>query len=148
MLDGCAKQGFVFRRRGKAELELGLYERNCVGICGALQRLELRDRVREGQVRQVERDDLDRVRNDLDVQLGEIDALEVDHARVLAQLAEQLPVPGVNRVHAPRPGVQQHAGEAPCCGPDIECDSVGHGDVEGSERGLQLGLAAERLGNS
>jgi hypothetical protein len=117
MLDGCAKQGFVFRRRGKAELELGLYERNCVGICGALQRLELRDRVREGQVRQVERDDLDRVRNDLDVQLGEIDALEVDHARVLAQLAEQLPVPGVNRVHAPRPAFSNTRVKPPAAAP-------------------------------
>jgi hypothetical protein len=145
MLYGRAEQRFVVGRRSEAELELWLDEGNCVRVRGQSQRLELRDCVREGQVRQVERDDLDRVGNGLAAQLGEIDALEVDHARVPAQRAEQLPVPGVDRVHAPRPGLQQHAGEAACRGPDVECDSAGHGDVEGSEGGLQLRLAAERL---
>jgi hypothetical protein len=148
MLDGRAEERFVVGRRGEAELELRLHERNCVHVRGQSQRLELRGRVREGQIRQVERDDLDRVGNRLDVQLGEIDALEVDDARILAKRAEQLPVPGVHRVHAPRPGLQQHEGEALGCGPDVECDSAGHDDVEGSECGLELRLAAERLGTS
>ena len=145
MLDGCAEQRFVVGRRGKAELELRLHERNCVHVRGQSQRLELRGRVRESQIRQVERDDLDRVGNRLDVQLGEVDALEIDYARVLPKRAEQLPVPCVDRVHAPCFGVQQHEGEAACRGPDVERDSAGDGDVEGSERGLQLRLAAERL---
>jgi hypothetical protein len=100
-LDGCAELRIVFGRRGQAELELGLYQRNCVCVRRESQRLELRDRVRDGEVGQIEGDDVDRVRHGLDVQLGEVDALEVDHAQVLAQRAEQLPVPGVDRVHAP-----------------------------------------------
>ena len=119
MLDRCTEQRLVVGRRGEAELELRLDEPNCVCVRGELHGLELRDRVGEGQVRQVERDDLDRVGNRLDVQLGEVDALEVDDARVLAQRAEQLPVSGVDRVYAPCSGLQQHAGEAPGCGADV-----------------------------
>jgi hypothetical protein len=148
MLDGCAEQRFVVGRRGEAELELGLHECNRVCVRGELHCVELRDRVREAQVRQVDGDDIDRIRNDLAVQLGEIDALEVDDAGGLAQRAEQLPVPGVDGVHAPRPCVQQHAGEPSGRGPGIERDSAGHGDVERIERGLQLRLAAERLVSS
>ena len=148
MLDGCAEQRFVVGRRGQAELELGLHEGDRVRVGGESQRLELRDRVRQGQVRQVQRDDLDRIRDDLDVQLGEIDALEVDHARVLAKRAEQLPVPGVDRVHPPRACLQQHPGEAPCRCSDIQGGSAGHDEVEGSERGLELRLAAEGLGTA
>lgn len=145
VLDGCVEQRLVVRRCSKAELELGLYEGHRVCVRGESHRLELRDRVREGQARQVERDDVDRVGNRLDVQLGEVDALEVDDARLLAQRAEQLPVPGVDRVHAPRPGLQQDAGEAARRGPDVERDSAGDGDVEGVERGLELRLAAKGL---
>ena len=148
VLDGRAQQGFVVRRRCKAEIELGLYERHRVCVLGELHCLQLRDRVREGQVRQVERDDLDGVGNRLDVQLGEVDPLEVDDARLLAKRPEQLPVPGVDRVHAPRPCLQQHAGEAACRGPGVECDSAGHGDGEGVECGLELRLATKGLSSS
>jgi len=110
MLDGCAEQRFVVGRRGKAELKLRLHERNCVHVRS------------QSQIRQVERDDLDRVGNRLDGQLGEVDALEIDYACVLANRAEQLPVPRVDRVHALCSRVQQHAGEAACRGPDVERD--------------------------
>jgi len=53
-------------------------------------------------------------------------------------------VPCVDRVLALCSGVQQHAGEAACRRPDVERGSAGGGDVEGSEGGLQLRLAAER----
>jgi hypothetical protein len=55
MLDGCAEQLFVFGRRGKGRARTEAL-RAQVRVRGELQRLELRHRVREGQVRQVERD--------------------------------------------------------------------------------------------
>ena len=75
--------------------------------------------------------------------VGDVGRLQVDHPRILAQRTQQLAVAGVDRVDAPCPGLEQDPGEAARRGADVQRHPAGDGDIEGVERGAQLGLPAQ-----
>ena len=127
------------------ELELRLDERE--QACVACQRdpVELRDGLREREVREVDRDDVDRLRDELRSKVRDIRSLQVDDARILSQRPEQLAEADVDRVDTPRTLVQEHLREPAGCGAEIERDRVAERRRERLDRRPELHLAAQRL---
>jgi hypothetical protein len=73
-------------------------------------------------------------------------ALQVHHAAVGAQRAEQLPVPGVDGVDPPGPGGQQGVGEPAGRRADVERHPAGDRDGEPPQGGGELAGAPRRGG--
>jgi hypothetical protein len=133
----------VLRRPGEPELELWLDERNGRGIGRELDRAELRDGVRDRQVREVDRHDVDRVRHELARELAEVRPLEVDDPLVEAQRAEQLPVPRIDGIDTLRARVEQHTREPARGGADVEGYAPIDVQRERSESCAQLRFATQ-----
>src|SRR5438132_3700063 len=100
------------RRTGERELELRLHQRDQVRMCVEVDPVELRKRVGEREVGEVDGDEVDRLRHEPARQLAEVRALEVHDARIGAQRAEELAVTRVDGVHAGRSPLEQDRGEA------------------------------------
>jgi hypothetical protein len=127
----------------EAELELRLDERDQLGVRRDLDALELRNGRCEREVGDVDRHDLDGLRDERAIESAQIRRLQVDDACVLPQRAEQLAVPCVDGVDAPDAGGEQHAGEPARGGAHVERDAPHDLDVERGERRLELRLAPE-----
>ena len=132
------------RRRRQRELEHRLDESDQIGVLGDSQALELRHRVCDGEVGQVDRDHVHGLRHSLRVEVAEVDALQVDDAWVLPEGAEQLAEAGVDRVHTRSAGLEEDAREAARRRAHVDRDAPSHRHVEHRERRAKLGLAAER----
>jgi len=135
----------VSGRPGKPELELRLDERDRIGGERDLHAVELWNRGCQAEVRDIEGDDLDDVRDDAGVEVTEVRRFEVDDARVLAERPEQLTVSRIDGVDAACARGEEDAGEAPGCRAHVERDTVADLDSEGGERSKQLRLAAQLL---
>ena len=95
-----------------------------------LHPIELGDRPRQRQVREVEGHQLDLVGHELGREVAEVRAFQVHHARVLAQLAPELPEAGVDGVDAGRAVIEEHGREAAGGGAAVERDPP----VDGARR--------------
>jgi hypothetical protein len=79
------------------------------------------------------------------VQRCEVGAFEVHDAWVLAQRAEQLTVPDVDRIHARGSGFEQRLREAAGGGAQVDGDTPGGIDLERTQRVRQLHPSPMRL---
>jgi hypothetical protein len=98
--DGCAQLDCLDRRRGQPELEHRLHKRDQLRLRTDLEWLELRSRVGDREVGEVDRDHVHGLGGERPVEVAEVDALEIDDASVVSQRAEQLAVAGVDGVDA------------------------------------------------
>ena len=108
------------RQAGETELELRLHECDRIGPLRDRNSVQLRHCLAQGKIRQVDRHDVDLVRNQGQVELPEVRRLQVDDAGILTQRPEQLPVAGVDGVHAASTREDQDTREASCGRADIE----------------------------
>src|SRR5665213_688225 len=141
--EGLVQAGAIGRRRGRAQLEHGLDEGHERRAARDGDAVKLCDGGADAQVGHVDRDHRERLGNAYRVEVGDVDRLEVDHARVLAQGAAQLAVAGIHSVDAAGAGLEQHRGEATGRRADVEGDAARYGHVEGRQGGVQLGRAAQ-----
>jgi hypothetical protein len=72
--------------------------------------------------------------------------LHRDDARIGAELPIELAVSDVECDDAPRAALQEHVGEAPCRGPDVERQASRHVETEDVERVRELDAAAAHIG--
>src|SRR2546430_6678631 len=132
------------RPAGETELELRLHECDRISPLRDRNSVQLRHCLAQGQIRHVDRHDVDLVRNERPVELPEVRRLQVDYASILTQRAEQLPGARVARVHAASTREEQNPREPACGRAEIERYTSPEVHWKHRQRGLQLRRAAQK----
>ena len=108
---------------------------------GRDERRDDRKNLSKRDERDVDRDDVEAPRvggQHLGRQRSGVGFLEDDHSWIGAQPPVELPMTDVERDDAGRAVAEQHIGESPGRGADVECQAAFDGDAEGAERVFEL----------
>ncbi len=127
----------------RPELEHRLDQRDEVRIRSDVEATELRHGERQREVRQIQRDEVERLRHHVDREVCDVRPLQHDDALVLPERASQLPVSDVDGVDAGDADLQQRRREAAGRRADIERDRSARVDVEPIQREQELRRSPE-----
>ncbi len=130
---------FVFERRAREmEFEHRFDEYDQLGVACNRQRTELRDGVRDRQIGEVDRDDVDGFAEPIGSELGKVRALKIGDPRILAKRSKELTMSRIERVDMARPSLQKRNSEAAGRGADVERNATRDRAVECCQRGAQF----------
>jgi hypothetical protein len=108
-----------------------------------VENLELRNRITQGQIAQVHRDDLDRLGDDSWTEDSQIVSLKVHDPRISSETADQLAHAGLHGVDPPGAQGKEGRREPSRTRAYVEGDSCSNGDRELIQRRRELQIAAE-----
>ena len=108
-----------------------------------VENLELRNRITQGQIAQVHRDDLDCLGDDRWTEDPQIVSLEVHDPRISSETADQLAHAGLDGVDPPGAHRKEGRGEPSRTRSYVESDSCSNGDRELVQRRRELHIATE-----
>lgn len=128
--DGSPDDPGVRWRRGEPELEHRLDQADQVRVRSDGDAVQLRDGGGQREIGDVDGQDLDGLRYEAAVECGDIGGFKVHHARILAERAEELPEPGVHRIHARGARLEEDSGEATGSRTEVEAGSTRNQDIE------------------
>ena len=139
--DRCLQLVSQRRWTGSPKLEHRLHQRHQVGIARDVESLDLWQRIRDGQVAQIDRDEVDALGYEATVDRAEVVALEVHDPVIDSEPTDELADAHVDRVHPAGAAIEQGGREAAGTRSDVSRYAVGDGHAKPIERVRELDVS-------